>query len=270
MSPFFIKSKLAQPALAQVWELSDVNKAGRLNKNEFIVSMQLIKVRMAGNSLPAQLPEELILRARGSEPGYDESSTQSLNQGFQDLSFDTSQVTPDTSGSDDIFSDAAAFGTSNMTALTDTDTSVSSGMSAIPAPSRMSSSATFTTNLGASVFQPNAASPASLAATSSFGNSKASQPASVSKPSVPLRGSIVPNSHIAPPTSAPAPANENMWGTEEPARNIKWTTQPNPTLASSVSIPKKAPEAGLLEIVSPAFSDISRSEFHNDSYNIHD
>ncbi|TPX33310.1 hypothetical protein SmJEL517_g03714 [Synchytrium microbalum] len=57
---FFVKSKLQEVDLHRVWDLSDVNKAGRLTKDEFILAMFLINMRMAGQDLPLSLPSNLI------------------------------------------------------------------------------------------------------------------------------------------------------------------------------------------------------------------
>ncbi|KAJ3279727.1 hypothetical protein HK104_001197 [Borealophlyctis nickersoniae] len=86
---FFLKSKLPQTVLAQIWfvcsamvvmpstqqdlirkkhqnrDLADVDKSGRLNKDEFAVAMHLIKVKMTGAPLPETLPKELVPSSSG-------------------------------------------------------------------------------------------------------------------------------------------------------------------------------------------------------------
>ncbi|KAJ3187597.1 hypothetical protein HK101_009314 [Irineochytrium annulatum] len=57
---FFLKSKLDPSALAQIWDLSNVMKNGKLTREEFAVSMHLIKVAMSGEALPKTLPPNLI------------------------------------------------------------------------------------------------------------------------------------------------------------------------------------------------------------------
>ncbi|KAJ3102824.1 hypothetical protein HDU97_000281 [Phlyctochytrium planicorne] len=57
---FFLKSNLDSKILANIWELSNIGEKGKLSKDEFIVAMHLIKSKLAGNSLPAILPTNLI------------------------------------------------------------------------------------------------------------------------------------------------------------------------------------------------------------------
>ena len=57
---FFLKSKLPETHLAQVWELSDIQKSGRLSKDEFALAMYLIKEKMAGKEFPIVLPVEYV------------------------------------------------------------------------------------------------------------------------------------------------------------------------------------------------------------------
>jgi hypothetical protein len=57
---FFLKSKLPETHLAQVWDLSDIQKAGKLSKDEFALAMFLIKEKMAGKELPIVLPIEYV------------------------------------------------------------------------------------------------------------------------------------------------------------------------------------------------------------------
>lgn len=62
--PFFSESKLPEEALAQIWDLADINSAGRLTRDEFAVAMYLIRQqrgkRDGRESLPATLPSNLI------------------------------------------------------------------------------------------------------------------------------------------------------------------------------------------------------------------
>ncbi|CAB4483010.1 hypothetical protein RhiirA1_415798 [Rhizophagus irregularis] len=57
---FFMKSKLHHDQLAQIWDLADINKSGRLSRDEFAVAMHLITKKMAGVPLPTRLPDSLI------------------------------------------------------------------------------------------------------------------------------------------------------------------------------------------------------------------
>ncbi|KAI9209621.1 uncharacterized protein BJ171DRAFT_484555 [Polychytrium aggregatum] len=58
--PLFMESKLPSTTLAQVWDLADVQKAGRLTKDEFVAAMLLIEHISAGNPVPAVLPASLL------------------------------------------------------------------------------------------------------------------------------------------------------------------------------------------------------------------
>ncbi len=55
-----IKSKLPNNVLGKVWKLSDVDKDGLLDADEFALAMHLIAVKMDGHDLPNELPPHLI------------------------------------------------------------------------------------------------------------------------------------------------------------------------------------------------------------------
>jgi len=61
---FFSQSNLNEDVLAQIWDLADINSAGRLTKDEFAVAMYLIRQQRSKRdgvaSLPAALPPNLI------------------------------------------------------------------------------------------------------------------------------------------------------------------------------------------------------------------
>ena len=62
--PFLSESKLPEEALAQIWDLADINSEGRLTKDEFAVAMYLIRQqrgkRDGRESLPTTLQPNLI------------------------------------------------------------------------------------------------------------------------------------------------------------------------------------------------------------------
>ncbi|KAI0407062.1 hypothetical protein F4802DRAFT_555492 [Xylaria palmicola] len=59
--PFLSQSKLSEDALAQVWDLADINSEGRLTKDSFAVAMYLIRQqRTKSGPLPTSLPPSLI------------------------------------------------------------------------------------------------------------------------------------------------------------------------------------------------------------------
>lgn len=59
---FFGQSNLGEEALAQIWDLSDINSQGQLGRDEFAVAMYLIRQQRGNRShpLPATLPPNLI------------------------------------------------------------------------------------------------------------------------------------------------------------------------------------------------------------------
>lgn len=57
---FFLKSKVPEAQLAQIWDLSDVDKDGTLTKEEFAVAMYLIHQVLIGKPLPPALPLSLV------------------------------------------------------------------------------------------------------------------------------------------------------------------------------------------------------------------
>ncbi|KAI6225133.1 hypothetical protein M3Y99_01375500 [Aphelenchoides fujianensis] len=54
-----MNSRLPMPALAQIWELADVDKDGQLDKAEFCVALHLVYKALRNEPLPAQLPLSL-------------------------------------------------------------------------------------------------------------------------------------------------------------------------------------------------------------------
>lgn len=59
--PFLSQSKLSEDALAQIWDLADINSEGRLTRDSFAVAMYLIRQqRTKAGPLPTSLPANLI------------------------------------------------------------------------------------------------------------------------------------------------------------------------------------------------------------------
>jgi hypothetical protein len=56
----FAQSGLRENMLAHIWTLSDIQKRGKLNSDEFAVAMYLIYQKLNGQDLPAQLPQNLV------------------------------------------------------------------------------------------------------------------------------------------------------------------------------------------------------------------
>lgn len=55
-----VKSKLPNTVLGKVWKLSDLDKDGMLDSDEFALAMHLINVKLQGHDLPFELPDHLI------------------------------------------------------------------------------------------------------------------------------------------------------------------------------------------------------------------
>ncbi|NXP52558.1 ITSN2 protein, partial [Heliornis fulica] len=53
---FFLQSGLPATILAEIWTLSDLNKDGKMDQQEFSIAMKLIKLKLQGQHLPAVLP----------------------------------------------------------------------------------------------------------------------------------------------------------------------------------------------------------------------
>lgn len=55
-----VKSKLPNSVLGKIWKLSDIDKDGFLDDEEFALAMHLIRVKIDGHDLPADLPPHLV------------------------------------------------------------------------------------------------------------------------------------------------------------------------------------------------------------------
>ncbi|XP_019392851.1 PREDICTED: intersectin-2 isoform X1 [Crocodylus porosus] len=53
---FFLQSGLPASVLAEIWALSDLNKDGKMDQQEFSIAMKLIKLKLQGQHLPMVLP----------------------------------------------------------------------------------------------------------------------------------------------------------------------------------------------------------------------
>ncbi|KAM6962825.1 epidermal growth factor receptor substrate 15-like 1 [Aplochiton taeniatus] len=74
VKPVLINSKLPLDTLGKVWDLSDIDKDGHLDKDEFAVAMHLVYRALEKEPVPALLPSSLIppskrKRSLGSLPG---------------------------------------------------------------------------------------------------------------------------------------------------------------------------------------------------------
>lgn len=55
-----VKSKLPNSVLGKIWKLSDIDKDGFLDEEEFALAMHLISVKVDGHDLPTELPSHLV------------------------------------------------------------------------------------------------------------------------------------------------------------------------------------------------------------------
>ncbi|XP_075401576.1 EH domain-containing protein 1 [Tenrec ecaudatus] len=55
-----VKSKLPNTVLGKIWKLADVDKDGLLDDEEFALANHLIRVKLEGHELPAELPPHLV------------------------------------------------------------------------------------------------------------------------------------------------------------------------------------------------------------------
>jgi len=55
-----VKSKLPNSILGKVWKLSDIDKDGMLDADEFALSMHLVGLKVEGHEIPSELPRHLI------------------------------------------------------------------------------------------------------------------------------------------------------------------------------------------------------------------
>lgn len=55
-----VKSKLPNTVLGRIWKLSDLDKDGMLDSDEFAVAMHLIQIKLDGNELPVELPIHVV------------------------------------------------------------------------------------------------------------------------------------------------------------------------------------------------------------------
>lgn len=66
---FFIRSKLTSSELANIWQLSDIDKDGSLNLAEFSIAMHLVVLRKkASIEVPSSLPKSLVSSALKISP----------------------------------------------------------------------------------------------------------------------------------------------------------------------------------------------------------
>uniref|UniRef100_A0A915N2E2 Achaete scute target 1 n=1 Tax=Meloidogyne javanica TaxID=6303 RepID=A0A915N2E2_MELJA len=55
-----VKSKLPNSVLGKIWTLSDIDKDGQLDADEFALANYLINLKLAGHAIPEKLPKHLV------------------------------------------------------------------------------------------------------------------------------------------------------------------------------------------------------------------
>ncbi|XP_071954434.1 uncharacterized protein [Antedon mediterranea] len=68
VKPVLMNSKLPLEKLSKIWDLSDIDKDGLLDKEEFAVAMHLVRRAMENEALPAVLTPNLIPPSRRKKP----------------------------------------------------------------------------------------------------------------------------------------------------------------------------------------------------------
>jgi len=59
-----LRSNLSQESLGKIWELTDRDKDGSLNREEFVIATWLVDQKLSGHDIPDVLPPELIKSRR--------------------------------------------------------------------------------------------------------------------------------------------------------------------------------------------------------------
>ncbi|XP_035674911.1 EH domain-containing protein 1-like isoform X1 [Branchiostoma floridae] len=55
-----VTSKLPNTVLGRIWKLSDIDRDGNLDSDEFALAKHLIKIKLDGENIPAELPSHLV------------------------------------------------------------------------------------------------------------------------------------------------------------------------------------------------------------------
>ena len=97
---FFGNARLPEEVLAQIWDLSDINSEGRLDKDEFAVAMYLIRqqrgTRDGRGNIPPTLPQALIPPSKRKQQFIPPSQPTAP-------AFENAQPTKPRSAADDLF-----------------------------------------------------------------------------------------------------------------------------------------------------------------------
>ncbi|KAI9295710.1 hypothetical protein K502DRAFT_324181 [Neoconidiobolus thromboides FSU 785] len=128
----FIRSKLSNSDLAEIWELADIKSRGSLSRDEFAVAMHLIYDRLNGNDIPLKLPKSLIPPGMRDSNSFSKATTSLPGSHEFDLLINEPQKKQDPflesksmpSFSDINESDLLSFDTSNAPSLSSYNTAI--------------------------------------------------------------------------------------------------------------------------------------------------
>merc|ERR1719273_3058231 len=89
-----VKSKLPNNVLGKIWKLSDVDKDGMLDADEFSLAMHLMNVKLDGNDLPTELPAHLVPpnKRGGKFDGVMDSKSQFMYKGGEGINAGIGEV----------------------------------------------------------------------------------------------------------------------------------------------------------------------------------
>lgn len=68
---WMVSSRLPNSVLGRIWKLSDVDRDGMLDDEEFALASHLIEVKLEGHGLPPELPTRLIPPSKRRQKGSD-------------------------------------------------------------------------------------------------------------------------------------------------------------------------------------------------------
>lgn len=203
---FFSNSRLPEDALAQIWDLADINSEGQLNRDEFAVAMYLIRQQRSKRDgrdvLPQSLPSNLIPPSMRRQPIAPQQPTAPA--------FDNAaNITKPKSASEDLFGlDAFSSPASPTQAKVSHDSSTSSPTRSQTLPPQHAS------QQSSSQFKP-------FVPSSSFGQSIMTPQGTGTSSSV---GSTTHNRGLAP-TSHPASAMDDLLGDNDPEISKRLTNE---------------------------------------------
>lgn len=103
--PFLMQSGLPETDLAQVWDLADIRKEGKLSKDEFAVAMFLINNKLSGHELPTALSQSTIPPSLRSQSG---PAKNDITKDLFDVFGDSPPATGPTQQQQSYFNPAAA------------------------------------------------------------------------------------------------------------------------------------------------------------------